>query len=152
MASVSPGDVVRVHYTGSLEDGTVFDSSREGEPLEFEAGSEQLIEGVSSAVIGMVEGESRTVTVPPEKGYGHYDETLAHALAKSDVPEGVEIGDMLRAMRGEEEIHVWVSEIKEDEIILDANHPLAGKTLVFELELVSAEIGGDCCSRNPECG
>ncbi len=151
MASVSSGDVVRVHYTGRLEDGAVFDSSREGEPLEFEAGSEQLIEGVSSAVIGMDAGQSKTITVPPEQGYGQYDDGLIHSLAKSETPEGIEAGDMLRAIRGDDEIHVWVLEIKEDEVVVDANHPLAGKTLVFDLELVSMEPSESCCSRQPEC-
>ena len=139
MASVSSGDVVRIHYTGRFENGTIFDSSGEGEPLEFVAGSDQLIEGVSSAVIDMEVGQSKTVTVQPDQGYGPYDEDLTHSLAKSEAPEGIKAGDMLRAVRDDDEIHVWVLDVKEDEVIVDANHPLAGKTLIFDLELVSIE-------------
>jgi peptidylprolyl isomerase len=137
MDSVVLGNVVRVHYTGKHEDGTIFDDSRGHEPLEFTVGSEELIEGFSQAVIGMTVGESKQVAVSPEQGYGHHDPALTHRMSRSEVPDEVEVGDVLRAVRGDDEIQVWVSEIDEDEVLIDSNHPLAGKTLIFDLELVS---------------
>ena len=137
MAQAKQGDRVQVHYTGRLADGNVFDSSREREPLEFEAGSEELIPGVSMAVIGMEEGEQRTVTVPPAEGYGERKEELMQQVPRNILPDEVKVGDPLRAQAEDREIQVWVRELTDEHGIIDANHPLAGETLEFELELVS---------------
>lgn len=137
MTAVCEGSTVSVHYTGRLEDGSVFDSSREREPLQFVAGSGNLIEGVSQGVLGMEEGESKTVTVPPEKGYGYPNPELKQTIPKSEVPEGIKVGDRLQAVAGGQQFSVWVSSIADDQVEVDANHPLAGHTLEFELEVVS---------------
>jgi FKBP-type peptidyl-prolyl cis-trans isomerase 2 len=141
MATVNQGDVVRIHYTGRLDDGTVFDDSREREPLEFEAGGDNVIQGVSQGVIGMEEGETKKVTVPPKEGYGDRIPSLEQTVSRSDLPEGVEEGMQLRAVQGDREIPVWVRKLDEENAVIDANHPLAGKTLEFDLELVSVGEG-----------
>ena len=139
MTQVSEGDRVRIHYTGRFPDGDIFDCSEDRDPLEFAAGGEEVIEGVSQAVLGMEQGEKKTVTVPPEQGYGQHNPTLEQSVPCSELPEGVEEGDQLRAIQGDQEIPVWVREIGDDSAVIDANHPLAGKTLVFDLELVAFE-------------
>ena len=137
MAQVKQGDRVQIHYTGRLPDGTVFDSSREREPLEFEAGSPELIPGVSLAVVGMSAGEERTVTVPPAEGYGDRNEEMVQEVPRDVLPENVQVGDPLRAQAGEQEIQVWVKELGEETALVDGNHPLAGHTLEFDVELVA---------------
>lgn len=139
MGKVNQGDVVHVHYTGRLEDGTVFDSSREREPLEFVAGGGGVIDGVSNAVLGMSEGESKTVTLPPEEAYGERNDALEQQVERSQLPEGVQEGDQLRAVQGDREIPVFVRKLDDENAVIDANHPLAGKALTFDLELVSIE-------------
>lgn len=138
MNQVSRGDVVQVHYTGRFADGTVFDSSVDSDPLEFVAGSREVIQGVSDAVVGMEQGEKKTITVPPEEGYGPRNPALQQAVPLSNLPEGIQEGDQLRLVHEEQEIPVWVREINPDDEVamIDANHPLAGMTLVFDLEVV----------------
>ena len=138
MSVINEGDLVKIHYTGRLEDGTVFDSSEGRNPLEFKAGGEDIIPGVSQAVIGMKPGDSKTVTINPENGYGpHYPER-AQSVPLDLLPEGVEVGSALQAQTqdGGEGITVWVTELNEETAVLDANHPLAGRTLVFNIEIV----------------
>ena len=139
MSKVNQGDVVRVHYTGRFEDGTEFDSSRNREPLEFVAGAANMIQGVSQSVIGMSEGEKKTVRVPPEEGYGERNPDLEQEVARENLPEDVQEGTQLRAVQGDREIPVWVRKLDAASAVVDANHPLAGKTLVFDLELVGVE-------------
>jgi peptidylprolyl isomerase len=151
MDQVREGDVVRIHYTGRLEDGTVFDSSDGGEPMAFIAAGEDLIEGVSKAVVGMKAGEKKTVTVTPELGYGFRDPELENAVKRSLLPPEVQVGDMLSASTGDHEFTVTVLSVNDEEAVIDSNHPLAGKTLVFDIEVV--EIGGElpepsCCCHN----
>ncbi len=141
MSEVTQGDVVRIHYTGRLEDGTEFDNSRGREPLEFVAGAGNVIQGVSQGVIGMSEGETKTVTVPPEEAYGERNPALEQKVARDDLPEGVHEGAQLRAVQGDREIPVWVRQLDDAGAVIDANHPLAGKTLVFDLELVEVAAG-----------
>jgi FKBP-type peptidyl-prolyl cis-trans isomerase 2 len=137
MSKINSGDVVRVHYEGRLEDGTVFDSSAEREPLEFEAGSTQLIPGFSSAVVGMEVGEKKTVTLEPSEAYGDVRPEMLQRVAVNELPDGVKIGDQLVAHAGEQTIPVKVTEMTGEEAVLDANHPLAGKTLIFDIEVVA---------------
>ena len=136
MTQVSQGDVVRIHYTGRFEDGRVFDSSMERDPLEFVAGGREVIPGVSNAVVGMEEGEKKTVTLPPEEGYGPRNPALEQTISRSQLPTEVQQGDQLRAIQGNQEIPVWVRELDNDSAVIDANHPLAGQTLIFDLEVV----------------
>jgi len=135
MAQVSAGDVVHVHYTGRFEDGTVFDSSEGGEPLEFVAGGKEIIDGVSSGVVGMALGEKKTVTVPPEHGYGARDPGLSRTVPINALPDGIAVGDRVAANAGEHRVIFWVTSIEGAEATIDANHPLAGRTLVFDLEV-----------------
>jgi peptidylprolyl isomerase len=142
MPQAKEGDKVQVHYTGKFEDGSVFDSSQEGQPLEFTAGSTELIPGVSKAVIGMAPGEAKSVEIPPEEGYGQRQDGMEQTVARNLLPQEAKIGDALQAQAGDQTIVVWVKELGDEEAILDANHPLAGKTLIFDLEMVGiAEEG-----------
>ncbi|MCB2193702.1 MAG: peptidylprolyl isomerase [Deltaproteobacteria bacterium] len=136
MAEIVAGDKVRIHYTAKLEDGTVVDSSEGKDPLEFEAGSDQLIPGVSKAVIGMAVGDSKSVTVPPEEGYGPHQPQAVQQVPKQHFPDEVKEGDVFKAVSEQGEMMVRVIEIGDDNVTVDANHPLAGQTLVFDMEVV----------------
>ncbi|MFO7654689.1 MAG: peptidylprolyl isomerase [Candidatus Krumholzibacteriia bacterium] len=143
MANAKQGDRVKIHYTGRLKDGTVFDTSEGREPLEFTAGSEELITGVSHAVIGMEEGQERTITVPPEEGFGERREDLAQEVPRDALPQDVKVGEPLTARSGEQEVRVWVRELSDDSAVVDANHPLAGHTLEFDVKVVGVEEPAD---------
>jgi peptidylprolyl isomerase len=136
MAEAKAGDVVRIHYTGKFEDGTVFDSSQGRDPLEFKAGSPELIPGVSNAVVGMAEGDTKTVTVPPEEAYGPHRPELTSRVSRTELPDDVSLGDQFRVEGSGQDLRVFVSELTDDDALLDANHPLAGRTLVFDIEVV----------------
>ena len=137
MSAVQSGDAVEVHYTGRFEDGDVFDSSVGGEPMAFVAGSTELIPGVSNAVIGMKVGDKKTVEVEPEQGYGERNPELAQRVPREQLPPEIKVGDQLAASQGDKQFAVWVLEVGETDAVIDANHPLAGRKLVFDLELVS---------------
>jgi peptidylprolyl isomerase len=140
MPEAKNGDTVKVNYTGKLEDGSVFDSSSSGESLEFKIGTGQLIPGFESAVIGMNPGDSKTVRIGPEEAYGpHYEEMIIH-VDRKQVPPGMEIslGDQFQLQQESgQNVIVTVTEISEAGVTLDANHPLAGKELIFDIELVA---------------
>lgn len=138
--AVKNGDRIRVHYTGKYEDGEVFDSSVDRDPLEVEVGAAQVIKGFEDALVGMETGEKKTVTIPPDEGYGQYDPALLIDIPNSNVPEDVtpKLGMKLKLSDDKgQSVMVVVSEIGDESIKLDANHPLAGKVLVFDLELVN---------------
>ena len=139
MPKAKKGDTVKVHYTGKLTDGTVFDSSRDKEPMEFQLGQGQLIPGFEQAVTGMKPGDAKTVNIPPDEAYGQRREELTQKVPRQQLPADIEIEVGQRFQAGEQEGHpmiVEVSEIGESEITLDANHPLAGKDLAFDIELL----------------
>lgn len=139
MASAKTNDTVRIHYTGTLTDGTVFDSSNDREPFEFIIGQGMVIPGFENAVIGMSEGDEKTVSIPAEDAYGHYQDELIAVVARSQVPTEIEldIGTILQVRSPEGGIaRVVVKKITESEVTLDLNHPLAGQELIFELELI----------------
>ncbi len=139
MASVVAGDMVTISYRGTLDDGSVFDESTPDEPLRFVAGGEEVIEGLTNAVIGMAVGEKKRIVIEPDQAYGDYDDELEQTVERSELPEDAEVGDQLTATSVEdddEEFPVWVVELNETEAVLDANHPLAGETLIFEIELL----------------
>lgn len=133
------GDRVRIHYTGRLDDGTVFDTSDGRDPLEFVVGAQQVIAGLDREILEMSEGEAKTVTVAPEDAYGQPQENMATEVQRSALPESVGEGDAVKAQIEGREVILWVSEITEDSAVVDANHPLAGKTLTFDIELVEVQ-------------
>ena len=139
MRQIKIGDTVKVHYTGKLEDGTVFDSSLvEGrEPLETVLGNNMLIKGFENGLIGLSEGDKRTLEIEPSEGYGEYQEEMVNEIPKGSVPENVKEGEMLQGMGPMGPINVKVVEVKEETVVIDANHPLAGKKLVFDIEVVN---------------
>lgn len=139
MGVTKPGDRVQIHYTGRLEDGTVFDSSEGRDPLEFTAEGHEVIPGVDRAVSGLQQGESKTVVVSAEEGYGARTPGLEQRIPCRLLPEGVQVGDRLQAKVGENTILVWVAELGEEFVVIDANHPLAGEGLIFDIELISVE-------------
>jgi FKBP-type peptidyl-prolyl cis-trans isomerase SlpA len=139
MRKIQSGDNVKVHYTGKLEDGSIFDTSlTEGrEPLETTLGQGQLIKGFEDGLIDMSEGDKKTVEIPCEQAYGEVNEQLISEVSKSQVPEGIEVGQMLQGMGPMGPINVTIVDITEESVKVDANHPLAGKKLIFDLEVVS---------------
>ena len=141
MAAVNIGDTVRIHYTGRFEDGTVFDSSQEREPLEFVAGSEMVIEGVSEGVVGMATGDKKSLVVPPEKAYGIRTDDAQEKVPRSNLPQDVSEGDLLAASRGGQQFPVRVEKLEDEQAVLDLNHPLAGRELHFDIELVEVVPG-----------
>ena len=134
------GNTVKVHYTGSLNDGTVFDTSVGREPLQFTIGQGQLIPGFEQAVIGMKIGESTTVNIPAAEAYGLHRDDLVIAMERSQLPDNIEVGQQLQMMQTDgSTVVVTVIEISETTAMIDANHPLAGEDLIFEIELVEIE-------------
>lgn len=138
---ITKGNTVEVHYTGKFVDGEVFDSSEGKDPLQFEVGSGQIIPGFENAIIGKQIGEKVTVTIAPEQAYGPVREDLVVEVPADKMPGPVEVGQLLQADGGEEGqiVQVIVREVKEDVVVIDGNHPLAGRDLVFEIEVVSIQ-------------
>lgn len=136
------GDSVKVHYTGKLEDGSVFDSSVSREPLGFTLGDGNMIKGFDAAVYGMVIGDKKTVNIPAAEAYGERRDDMMIEVPLSQVPPSIkpEIGQQL-VLQGEggQPMPVTVVELTEEKIVLDANHDLAGKDLIFEIELVAID-------------
>lgn len=138
MVQVKDGDTIQVHYTGRLDDGSVFDSSSGRDPLEFTVGGGQVIPGFEQAVLGMQPGEIRTVTIAFDDAYGPRREHLMIEVSRDEFPPEVEpeIGQQFQVVQGEQAMVVTVVDVAEDSVTLDANHPLAGEDLTFELNLV----------------
>jgi peptidylprolyl isomerase len=139
MTQAKNGDTVKIHYTGKLQDGTVFDSSSEREPLKFNIGSGQVIPGFEEAVTGMTVGEKKTALIPCDKAYGERNPSMVMIVDRKHVPADIDPEVGLRLQVGSpsgELINVTVIEINDKNITLDANPPLAGEDLTFELELV----------------
>jgi FKBP-type peptidyl-prolyl cis-trans isomerase 2 len=141
MKKVQNGDTVVVNYTGRLEDGTVFDSSlTEGrEPLKAQLGQGLLIKGFEDGIIEMTIGDKKTIEIDPSNAYGDVNSEMIVEVPREQIPEGVSVGDMLQAEGPMGPVNVKVAEIKEGTIVVDANHPLAGQKLIFDLELVSID-------------
>ncbi|WP_114286509.1 FKBP-type peptidyl-prolyl cis-trans isomerase [Candidatus Halocynthiibacter alkanivorans] len=140
MTEIKSGDTVRIHYTGTLSDGAVFDSSEGRDPLEFEVGSGMIITGLDKALPGMVVGERKKVVIAPGEAYGHIDPAARQALPRAQIPDDipVEIGLQLQMQSPEGRvIPVTIVEVSEETVTLDANHALAGKELTFDFEIVS---------------
>ena len=140
MAQAKTGDKVTIHYTGKLEDGVVFASSRETEPAEFVIGQGQILPGVEEAVSGMEPGQSKTVEISSDKAYGPHRTELTQQIPRKDFPADVEpkVGQRLNLQQQQgRPITVSITEVTDESITIDANHPLAGKNVVFDLELIS---------------
>ena len=140
MAKAKIGDKVKVHFTGSLEDGTIFGSTMNEEPFEFTIGEKNMLPGFESAVVGMQNGDTKTATVPPEDAYGAYKKELVYITERSSFPQQIdlEIGKRLRVhVQDGRNTIVTIKELAEDHIVIDENDPLAGKTLTFKIELVN---------------
>lgn len=133
------GNKVKIHYTGTFDDGEVFDSSRKSQPLEFELGAGQVIPGFDRAVLGMEVGESKQVRIPEADAYGAYNQEMIFTTDLSQFDEGVvpQVGQQFQAETPDgDPMMLTVKSVNEDEIVMDANHPLAGKDLNFALELI----------------
>jgi FKBP-type peptidyl-prolyl cis-trans isomerase 2 len=139
MEQIKNGDSVSVNYTGRLEDGTIFDTSlQEGrEPLKTTLGQGQLIPGFENGLMGMSIGEKKTIEIAPKDAYGEVNPQMISEVSLNQVPEGIKEGDMLQGQNQYGPIQVTVKEVKESTVVLDMNHPLAGKKLIFDLEVVS---------------
>lgn len=139
MAQAKQGDTVQVHYTGRLANGEVFDTSANREPLEFTIGEGQIIPGFERAVIGMNPGESKTTTVPADQAYGQHRQDLVLEVDRAAFPPQInpEIGQQLVIRQGDgSQVPVVVTDVSDTTVELDSNHPLAGKDLTFDIELV----------------
>lgn len=139
MTQAKAGDTVRIHYKGTLSDGTVFDSSEGREPLEFVLGQGQVIPGFDTAVTGMSVGESKTAEIPCNDAYGPVHEEARQAVPRAEIPDHIplEIGGRLQVQTPQgQAMPVTIVEMTDDTVTLDANHPLAGKDLTFAIELV----------------
>jgi FKBP-type peptidyl-prolyl cis-trans isomerase SlpA len=141
MQKIKNGDTVSVNYTGKLEDGTIFDSSLvEGrEPLNAVLGQGQLISGFEKGLLEMSVGEKKTVEIEHTEAYGEIIKEMIIEVAKNQVPENIEVGHMLQGNGPMGPVNVKVVEIKDDVVIIDGNHPLAGKKLIFDLEVMGIE-------------
>jgi peptidylprolyl isomerase len=140
---VKVGDIVSLHYKGTLNDGTIFDSSEGREPLEFEVGSGMVIKGFDDGVMGMAIGEKKDIHIGVEEAYGPANDEMIFKFDKAGIPSDVplELGGTLNMHDGQQAIPVVIREIAEDYVLMDANHPLAGQELNFALELVSIKDG-----------
>jgi peptidylprolyl isomerase len=143
MSQAKSGDTVKIHYTGTLDDGTQFDTSAGRDPLEFELGGGQVIPGFDTAVEGMAVGESKNVRIEPDQAYGERHDQLVQQVPRSALPDDLEpeVGMGLQSQSPDGQVMMlMVTEVGDENIMVDANHPLAGQALNFDIELV--EIGG----------
>ncbi len=142
MTQAKTGDSVAIHYTGKLQDGTVFDSSRDRAPLQFAIGNGEVIPGFEAAVVGMAPGDAKTEVIPAEKAYGPHQPEMVMVVERqqipADIPLDVGLQLQLQGPAGQA-VPVMVTDLSEAEVTLDANHPLAGETLIFDIELVAIE-------------
>jgi peptidylprolyl isomerase len=139
MLQAKVGDMVKIHYTGKLDNGTVFDSSAEREPIEFSIGQGMVIPGFEEAAVGMSPGDSKTVTIPADRAYGTYRPELVMIVDRERIPPdlSLSVGQQLEISQNSgQAIPVIVTDIADAEVTLDANHPLAGEDLTFDIELV----------------
>jgi len=144
VAQAKQGDEVQVHYTGKLEDGTVFDTSEDGEPLSFTIGENRVIPGFEEAVTGMEPGDSKTTEVDPEQAYGEHREDMVMEMERDQIPEDVdpEVGQQLQLrLENGQTVPVLITALGEDSVTIDANHPLAGRKLIFDIELLDVSEG-----------
>jgi FKBP-type peptidyl-prolyl cis-trans isomerase 2 len=138
MSQAKTGDTVKVHYTGKLKDGTVFDTSADREPLEFKIGERRLIPDFEEAVVGMEPGESKSIEITAENAYGSHNKDMVMVVERKDIPEGLDpqVNQRLQVQQQSgQSFVVTVTDVSEASITLDGNHPLAGKDLTFDIQL-----------------
>jgi peptidylprolyl isomerase len=138
MAEAKNGDTVKVHYTGKLDDGTIFDTSADREPMQFTIGEGQLIPDFEQAIVGMSPGESKTVQIPSDNAYGPHHEEMVMAVDRKEFPDDLDpkVDQMLQVRQQDgHTFAVKVTDVSEAKVTLDANHPLAGKDLTFDIQL-----------------
>ena len=133
---IKEGSKVKVHYTGKLEDGKVFDTSNDKDPIEVVLGEGTLIKGFENGLIGMKDGDKKTIEREPKDAYGDYVDGRIQEVEKSKLPEDIKVGMVLQASSEAGSMVILIKEIKEDTAILDANHPLAGRKLIFDLNVI----------------
>lgn len=153
--TVKAGDTIRVGYTGKLESGEVFDSSEGREGLKFTVGAGQLIKGFDQAVVGMAKGEKKTVTIPPEEGYGPRDDSRMVDIPASAVPEDMDIKEGMQLQLTDPNgtpVMAVVDNISSDTIKMDLNHVLAGRTLVFDIQVEELGLTPDAPGCGDQCG
>jgi FKBP-type peptidyl-prolyl cis-trans isomerase SlpA len=137
---IEKGNLVTVHYTGKLTDGNIFDSSQGKEPIKFQIGSGQIIPGFENAIMGKNVGDKVTVNIPADQAYGEVREDLLVKVGKEQLPGEVQVGQSLSAQaENGQEVNVVVTEINEDHVVIDGNHPFAGKELIFDIEVVDVQ-------------
>jgi FKBP-type peptidyl-prolyl cis-trans isomerase 2 len=139
MSEVKNGDTVKIHYTGKLKDGSVFDSSEGREPLSFTVGGKMVVPGFENGVMGMKSGDKKTISISPEEAYGERRDDQVNVVERKELPDDMapEVGMALQATGQDGSvIPVVITEVTEKTVTVDANHPLAGKELIFDLELV----------------
>jgi len=137
---IETGKTVKVHYTGKLNDGSVFDSSEGREPLEFQVGTGQVIPGFDAAIQEMEIGSSKTITIPSEEAYGEVRQEMIALIPHEQFPDELnpEVGQTLQLKTPEGALPVRVTDVKDNGVVIDGNHPLAGKDLIFDLTVVGA--------------
>jgi len=156
--AIQSGDTISVHYTGKLENGEVFDSSEGGDPLKFTVGTGQLIKGFDTAVTGMKVGEKVTANIPPDEGYGQHSDEYIIEMPKAGIPEDMEIEKGLQIHLQDQNgqpVPGIIHEILDEVVKVDVNHPLSGKTLVFDIEIVEVGLEADAPHQHAddhECG
>ena len=133
---VRVGDEITIHYQIRLPDGTEIENTRNSEPITFEAGSKKVLKAISQAVVGMTDGEKKTFTLNPKDAFGEHNPKLVLEVNRDQVPEKTKVGDQLVSSDGET---ILVKEISGQKVIIDGNHPLAGKELIVELELLNKQ-------------
>jgi len=139
MAEAKSGDTVKIHYTGTLPNGSEFDSSRGHDPLEFKLGQGNMIAGFENAIYGMSEGERKVITIPCEQAYGERNEQMTQRVPRDVIPDDIdlEVGILLHAQGPDgETLRFTVADFDENSVVVDGNHPLAGHDLIFDLELI----------------
>lgn len=135
MTEVQNGSAVQINFTGTLDDNSIFDQTQKGQPLKFTVGEENVIRGLSEGMIGMKVGEKKTLRVRPEDAYGLNSENLLKTVARSSLPQEIQVGTYYLA--GPNGLKWRAKEVGEEEVMLDGNHPLAGQALTFFVELVA---------------
>ena len=150
--AVKTGDTISVEYTGKFDNGETFDTSKGRAPLKFTVGAGMLIPGFDAAVIGMLPGDKKTVTIEPEEGYGTHDPQRVTKMPRSSVPEGMEVKEGMAVQLADQAgnpIPAMITELTDEDVVLDLNHPLAGKTLVFDIEIKETGLEPDAPSCSP---
>lgn len=136
MLTVAPGQDVQIHYSTRSMHGNVIETSEHREPFAFIVGSTSVIEGLSQAVVGMRIGEKRRVTLSPDQAFGFRDPKLQQHAPRIGLPDRIEEGDQLTVNCAGRDLDIWIRSVKDDEVVLDANHPLSGESLIIDIELI----------------